>query len=103
VGWWGWSVGWSVLTPDGVLDSRLQAHKLETSEVLYENLVFANNGHGPGCGGGCGGIAILNFNDYDNTFDGCHFTDNSNGITTDKMANIYVRNSRCRYNLHPPK
>ena len=73
--------------------------KLETSEVLYENLVFANNGHACGTTGtegfpGCGGIAILNFNDYDNTFDGCHFSDNSYGITTDKMANVYVRNSR---------
>ena len=72
-------------------------HKLETSEVLYENLVFANNGHGQGCTAAtpsCGGIAILYFNDYDNTIDGCHFSDNSRGIVTDKMANVYVRNSR---------
>ena len=30
----------------------------------------------------------------DNTFDGCHFFNNSWGIFTDKMANVYVRNSR---------
>eukprot|EP00035_Acanthoeca_spectabilis_P019117 m.412987 g.412987 ORF g.412987 m.412987 type:complete len:122 (+) comp16822_c1_seq22:829-1194(+) len=39
--------------------------KLETSEVLYENLIFANNGHDPACvsAGRCGAIAILNFNE----------------------------------------
>ena len=59
--------------------------KLETSEVLYENCIFAGNSNG---------IQILNFNDYDNTFDGCLFADNSYGIFTSKMANVYVRNSR---------
>jgi hypothetical protein len=44
-------------------------HKLETSEVLYENLVFANNGNQDEVAlnctkhGACGGIVILNFND----------------------------------------
>eukprot|EP00035_Acanthoeca_spectabilis_P019113 m.412918 g.412918 ORF g.412918 m.412918 type:complete len:245 (+) comp16822_c1_seq13:829-1563(+) len=70
--------------------------KLETSEVLYENLIFANNGHDPACvsAGRCGAIAILNFNDYDNTFDGIHFSNNSWGVYCDKMANVYLRNSR---------
>lgn len=26
---------------------------------------------------GCGGVALLNFNDYDNVFDGAHFSGNS--------------------------
>lgn len=74
--------------------------KLETSEVLYENMIFANNGNQDSVAfnctrfGGCGGILILNFNDYDNTFDGCHFFNNSWGIYTSAMANVYVRNSR---------
>lgn len=44
-------------------------HKLETSEVLYENSVFANNGNQDEVAfnctkfGGCGGVVILNFND----------------------------------------
>lgn len=45
-------------------------HKLETSEVLYENSVFANIGNQDSvafnCTRGvvaCGGVAILNFND----------------------------------------
>jgi hypothetical protein len=74
------------------------AHKLETSEVLYENSVFDSNGLSPACVKtayrGCGGAVILNFNDYDNAFDGCHFTSNANGIYLDKMANVYARNSR---------
>ena len=36
--------------------------------------------------------AILNFNDYDNVFDGNVFLRNSYGIYNDKMANVYVRN-----------
>lgn len=48
--------------------------KLETSEVLYENSIFANNGNQDEVAfnctkyGGCGGIVILNFNDYDVSF-----------------------------------
>ena len=44
-------------------------HKLETSEVLYENSIFANIGNQPSVAfnctkyGGCGGAVILNFND----------------------------------------
>eukprot|EP01052_Picozoa_sp_SAG31_P043097 SAG31_NODE_7073_length_1796_cov_1.256924_1_plen_478_part_00 len=79
--------------------------KLETSEVLYENSIFANNGVSVNCTantedtatpwvGGCGGVVILNWNDYDNTFDGCHFFNNSYGIYTERMVNVYVRNSR---------
>eukprot|EP00040_Diaphanoeca_grandis_P030531 m.180555 g.180555 ORF g.180555 m.180555 type:complete len:813 (+) comp32026_c0_seq1:65-2503(+) len=69
--------------------------KLETSEVLYENSVFANIGQSSTCAsGGCGGVVILNFNDYDNTFDGCHFFNSSYGIYTSSMANVYVRNCR---------
>eukprot|EP00040_Diaphanoeca_grandis_P030532 m.180568 g.180568 ORF g.180568 m.180568 type:complete len:835 (+) comp32026_c0_seq2:65-2569(+) len=73
--------------------------KKETSEVLYENNVFANNGHSKSCltgneSFGCGGVVILNFNDYDNAFTGCHFQNNSYGIFSLKMANMYVRDSR---------
>lgn len=32
--------------------------------------------------------------DYDNAFDGCTFINNSYGVYADKMANVYVRNSR---------
>ena len=76
-------------------------HKLETSEVLFENSVFANIGTQDSvvfnCTRGvlnCAGVAIENFNDYDNTFDGCHFFNNSWGIANGGMANVYVRNSR---------
>eukprot|EP01051_Picozoa_sp_SAG22_P003461 SAG22_NODE_169_length_16721_cov_6.494104_3_plen_82_part_00 len=50
--------------------------KLETSEVLFENSIFANIGSQDSVAfnctrnGGCAGVAIENFNDYDNTFDG---------------------------------
>lgn len=66
------------------------------AQVLYENNVFLNCGRGPACMSGqnphCGGVALLNFNDYDNAFDGCHFVNNSRGVVHDKMANSYVRN-----------
>jgi hypothetical protein len=123
--------------------------KLETSEVLYENSIFANIGNQDSVAfnctkyGGCGAVAIENFNDCgsptrthpasfrfflaappfaapsrllvatfersreirlltapsatpadDNTFDGCHFFNNSWGIVNGGMANVYVRNSR---------
>ena len=48
-------------------------HKLETSEVLYENSVFANNGNQDEIAlnctifGGCGGVVILNFNDCESS------------------------------------
>jgi hypothetical protein len=79
-------------------------HKLETSEVLYENSIFANIGSQDAVAfnctknGNCGGVVITNFNDYDNTFDGCSFFNNSWGIYTATMANVYVRNSRFERN-----
>jgi hypothetical protein len=127
--------------------------KLETSEVLFENSIFANIGSQESVAfnctrsGGCGGVAIENFNDYgeatapgfslhafpcvslpflaclclslrlhcphsgplpsDNTFDGCHFFNNSWGIINGGMANVYVRNSRFDSNgrkiVHAPR
>ena len=61
--------------------------KLEASEVLYENCVFANN---------FAGIQLLLWNDYDNTIDGCHFANNSFGVQMHPYhdANAYVRNCR---------
>lgn len=76
-------------------------HMTESAEILYENVIFDSNGWA--CAGlpyppmsqrGCGAVALLNFNDYDNVFDGGHFSNNTYGIYNDKMANVYVRNSR---------
>jgi hypothetical protein len=86
------------------------AGTLETSAVLHENCVFANIGNQDdgewnnsvafNCTkhGGCGGVLIENFNDYDIVFDGCHFFNNSWGIAMDRMANAYIRNSRFEQN-----
>ena len=71
----------------------------ESSEIIYENCVFDSCGLSASCqlpfppmtAMGCGGLAILNFNDYDNVVDGCHFSRNSYGIYNDKMANVYAR------------
>jgi hypothetical protein len=74
----------------------------ESAEIIYENCIFDSCGLSPSCqlpfppmtAMGCGGLAILNFNDYDNVVDGCHFSSNSYGIYNDKMANVYARNCR---------
>eukprot|EP00041_Stephanoeca_diplocostata_P036907 m.1367853 g.1367853 ORF g.1367853 m.1367853 type:complete len:882 (-) comp24953_c0_seq26:1953-4598(-) len=78
--------------------------RVESAEILYENCVFDSCGWGckglpypPMTANGCGGVAALNFNDYDNLFDGCHFRNNTYGIYTDGMANVYVRN--CRFDV----
>jgi hypothetical protein len=86
--------------------------KLESSEMLFENCIFDKCGRDtPACAPrqksaaspahdgspgtiGCGGVVLLHFNDYDNTFDGCLFADNQFGIYTAEMANFYVHNSR---------
>ena len=59
----------------------------ESAEIIYENCIFDSCGTGctglpyaPMTSAGCGGLAILNFNDYDNVVDGCHFSRNSFGI-----------------------
>eukprot|EP00039_Didymoeca_costata_P032722 m.39070 g.39070 ORF g.39070 m.39070 type:complete len:833 (-) comp9506_c0_seq3:159-2657(-) len=76
-------------------------HRVESAEIIYENCIFDSIGYG--CKGlpyppmsqrGCGAVALLNFNDYDNVFDGVHFYNNTYAIYNDKMANVYVRNSR---------
>eukprot|EP00729_Bicosta_minor_P016810 gene16810-34996_t len=61
--------------------------KLETSEVLFENCIFAHNGGGTSGTVG-GGILILNFNDYDNTFDGCTFVNNSAGNSVRRCVSV---------------
>eukprot|EP01047_Picozoa_sp_COSAG01_P027037 COSAG01_NODE_1768_length_9274_cov_3.118583_8_plen_1187_part_00 len=83
------------------------AGRKESAEIIYENNIF--HACGVGCHGlpfapmtstGCGAVAILNFNDYDNVFDGNHFSRNSFGIYNDKMANFYVRNCRFEASTH---
>ena len=86
--------------------------KLESSEMLFENCIFDQCGRDtPACAPrqkseaspahdgspgtiGCGGVVLLHFNDYDNTFDGCLFSDNQFGIYTAEMANFYAHNTR---------
>jgi hypothetical protein len=61
---------------------------LQTAEVLYENCLFER----------CKtGVALLKFNDYDNTFDGCEFRQCDQGIVVDH-ANAYIRNCHFEYN-----
>ena len=56
----------------------------ESAEIIYENNVFIGCGHScdaslpypPMTAKGCGGIVILNFNDYDNVIDGNFFSGN---------------------------
>eukprot|EP00729_Bicosta_minor_P019012 gene19012-6423_t len=74
---------------------------VQSAEIIYENIIFDSCGHGckglpyaPMSGRGCGAVVLLDFNDYDNLFDGAHFSNNSFGIYNDKMANVYIRNSR---------
>ena len=80
-------------------DGGNQPGRSESAEIIYENCIFDSCGNAcpglpykPMSATGCGALAILNFNDYDNVFDGCHFSSNSYGIYNDKMANVYVRN-----------
>lgn len=45
-------------------------------------------------------VASSTSQDYDNTFDGVHFTNNTWGVYCDKMANVYIRNSRFEGSTH---
>ena len=56
--------------------------KAQSAEILYENCLFER------C---LRGVALLQFNDYDNTFDGCEFRQCGHGILV-SHANAYVRN-----------
>jgi hypothetical protein len=61
---------------------RIGKGPLQSAEILYENCLFEN----------CRiGVALLKFNDYDNTFDGCEFRNCGQGIVNSK-GNVYVRN-----------
>lgn len=57
--------------------------RLESAEMEFNNCLFDNCRRG---------VAILNFNDYDNTFDGCEFRRCGIGIQ-DTHGNVYVRDS----------
>jgi len=57
--------------------------KVASAELLYRNCLFEN----------CGtALAMLTFNDYDNTVDGCEFRNCGIGVF-DNKGNFYVRNS----------
>ena len=65
---------------------RVGGHKsmLESAEIIYENCIFDSIGHAckglpfpPMSQSGCGAVTLLNFNDYDNVFDGCEFSNNA--------------------------
>ncbi len=72
------------LKEHGVLIGRGQ-EKVATAEVWWLNCLFQECGNG---------VSLLNFNDYDNTFDGCEFVDCGTGINSGK-GNFYVR--ACRF------
>jgi hypothetical protein len=56
--------------------------QLASAEILYHNCLFEN----------CGtAVAMLTFNDYNNTFDGCEFIDCGTGVY-DMKGNFYARN-----------
>ncbi len=59
--------------------ARVQA----TAETLVENCLFENCKRG---------VALLRFNEYDWTFDGCEFRDCEIGVQCDH-GNVYVRNT----------
>lgn len=61
---------------------RIGKGPLHSAEIIYENCLFER----------CKvGVALLSFNDYDNTFDGCEFRECNEGIVQNK-ANAYIRN-----------
>ncbi len=56
--------------------------RLASAEILYSNCLFER----------CAiGVAMMDFNDYDNTFDRCEFRQCGTGLF-DQHANFYVRN-----------
>ncbi|MGE9290592.1 MAG: glycosyl hydrolase family 28-related protein [Puniceicoccales bacterium] len=61
-----------------------------SAETVFKHMIFEN----------CGtGIAFLNFNDYNFTFEGCTFRDNGRYGVECKNGNFYVRNCRFEGNL----
>lgn len=58
--------------------------EVASAEIYYRQLKFDRNAHG---------VALLSWNDYNNVFDGVHFSDNEFGIAAYK-GNFVVRNSR---------
>ncbi len=60
-----------------------------SAETVFKQMVFEN----------CGtGIAFLNFNDYNFTFEGCTFKENARMAIECKNGNFYVRNCRFENN-----
>jgi hypothetical protein len=55
-----------------------------SAEMLFQNCLFLNN---------AAGLQFLDFNQYDNTVDGCYFGDNGIGLDCE-IGNFYLRNSR---------
>lgn len=73
----------------GVLSENNKKDGLSTAEIAYLHSIFEN----------CGtGISFTSFNDYDYTFDGCHFQDNSRIAVECTNGNFYIRNSRFENN-----
>jgi len=68
----------------GFTDSgiRIGKGKYQSAEILFQNCLFEHCDRG---------IAYLNFNDYNNTIDGCEFRDCGTGVW-DMHGNGYVRN-----------
>jgi len=58
--------------------------QLASAEIYYRQLVFENNQNG---------VLLMEWNDYNNVFDGIHFRDNDIAISAVK-GNFVVRNSR---------
>ena len=58
------------------------SQRIASAEILYHNCLFEN----------CGtALAFLDFNDYDNSVDGCEFRDCGTGVL-DNKGNFYARN-----------
>ncbi len=68
----------------GHAQTEAKGTALASAEMLWENCLFRDNGSG---------ALFLQWNDYDNSFDGCHFIDNDIGVNC-RIGNVYVRNSR---------
>ncbi|WP_309386239.1 right-handed parallel beta-helix repeat-containing protein [Cerasicoccus frondis] len=77
-------------TEYGILFGDLDDHPGGASaETAFQHMIFEN----------CGtGITFNKFNDYNYTFDGCIFRDNSRMGIECKNGNFYVRNSRFESN-----
>lgn len=73
----------------GVLSESNQKDGLSTAEIAFVHCVFENCGRG---------ISFTSFNDYDYTFDGCLFKDNTQIGVECFHGNFYIRNSRFESN-----